>query len=90
MKGQPFLAPGKVLLTLMRRCYWQVLKRACKSADELSEALCTLSSFVLEALRVSQRDVQRSLCYLMTEEGHILSAVAAVGTCCYTVTVAEL
>ena len=30
--GQPFLAPGKVLLTLMRRCYWQVGAVATREA----------------------------------------------------------
>eukprot|EP00435_Cladocopium_sp_Y103_P056115 s608_g18.t2 len=68
MKGQPFLAPGKVLLTLMRRTHWQVWKHlALRSADDLAEVLCALSGFVLDALRVSHRDVHRSICYLMTD-----------------------
>lgn len=67
MKGQPFLAPGKVLLTLMRRSHWQVSKHLALRSADLAEVLCALSGFVLDALRVSHRDVHRSICYLMTD-----------------------
>ncbi|CAJ1421722.1 unnamed protein product [Effrenium voratum] len=80
-KGQQFLAPGKVLLSLMRRSHWQVSRHSSlRRVDELAEVLSTLSTFALDGLRVSHRDTQRSLCAALADGARFGSCVQ-LGMC---------